>query len=83
MIKHVVTDFDIICTQKWTCPDCGREHETVWNVNPYRMMAEDPIDVQCDGCENFFTLSFYNEDWVEKENETRQAIENILNKNKQ
>jgi hypothetical protein len=79
MIKQVTTEFDVTVVQKWTCPECGKKHVTKYMGNPYRLMADNPIDEWCDGCENHFTLSFYNEDWVKEQNEEIEFLNKIQN----
>ena len=60
MIKTVqLDDWKLSCIVEWTCPECGKKHKQEIGVNPYRSLADDPPDEYCDGCENFFTLSFY------------------------
>ena len=59
--KAKVDSVDIDATVKWICPHCKRVHITKISVNPYRSLAEDPPDEQCENCRQFVTLNFYDD----------------------
>jgi len=69
-MRHVATSSEITVIQEWKCPDCNTVNKEEYSGDPYRCMAESPIDSSCTiNCEEFFTLSFYSADYVEELNE--------------
>jgi len=59
--KAKAINWNLDVTVDWVCPECGTlNNETIY-ANPYRMLAEDPPDVDCKNCNEYFTLDFYDE----------------------
>lgn len=46
----------------WTCPHCGEDCCVEYDGNPYRSIADDPLDWDCPKCGEFFTVSFYDDE---------------------
>ena len=59
--KAKLTTFEIKVTIDWNCPYCNYFQQTSYDGDPYTSIAEDPIDTICKNCEEFMTLSFYDE----------------------
>lgn len=64
MFKTAKTiSFDLKAEIDFKCPHCDSIKKTTYNINPYRIPADDLPDEYCDNCKNFIKLTLYeNED---------------------
>ena len=53
--------FETLLKAKWECPNCTHINLEECSIDPYRILAEDPPDVECEQCKEFYTLSFYDD----------------------
>lgn len=46
---------------EWTCPNCEKTHEEKFYQGPYQAIADSPSDVHCKECNEFYEITFFNE----------------------
>lgn len=70
-------EFNLTLSGKWKCPKCGAVHEEEpHDVDPYRIPAEEPVEDQCKGCNEWIVLSLYSDEYnAEKNEEYLEQIE--------
>lgn len=59
MEKAKIEKLNINVMIKWTCPKCNHSNTIEYSGSPYRALADDEFDDDCEKCKDFFILDFY------------------------